>query len=91
MMYSLSPVELEALMATAAAAGAKKALHDIGLHDTDAGNDVRQLRSLLEAWRMAKRETWKTVIQWCIGGLLTLLVATVLTKVDVVSHFVSIK
>jgi len=47
----------------AAIAGATKALHDIGLSDVDANADLRELRSVLDAWRMAKRTAGRAVVQ----------------------------
>lgn len=63
-VYSCTPDELKAMMEMAAQAGAKKALADIGLHDDDAGTDVKELRELLKSWKLTKREVWKTVVHW---------------------------
>jgi hypothetical protein len=50
---------LDAIVEQAAERGAKKALESVGLHDEDAGGDIRDLRVLLKQWR----ETKGTVIQ----------------------------
>jgi len=39
----------------------KSVLKEIGLHDDDAGNDVRDLRSLITDWRGMKKTVWQTV------------------------------
>jgi hypothetical protein len=39
----------------------KSVLKEIGLHDDDAGTDVRDLRSLITDWRGMKKTVWNTV------------------------------
>jgi hypothetical protein len=39
----------------------KSVLKEIGLHDDDAGTDVRDLRSLITDWRGMKKTIWQTV------------------------------
>jgi hypothetical protein len=39
----------------------KSVLKEVGLHDDDAGNDVRDLRSLITDWRGMKKVVWQTV------------------------------
>jgi len=39
----------------------KSALKEVGLHDDDAGNDVRDLRSLITDWRGMKKTIWQTI------------------------------
>ena len=39
----------------------RHALKEIGLHDDDAGADVRDLRSLITDWRGIKKTIWQTV------------------------------
>ncbi len=39
----------------------KSALKEVGLHDDDAGTDVRDLRSLITDWRSMKKTIWQTV------------------------------
>jgi Family of unknown function (DUF6127) len=51
--------ELEALLERSSERGAQRALEKVGLHDDLAGNDIRELRGLLDSWR----DTKKTVIQ----------------------------
>ncbi len=52
----------------------KSALKEIGLHDDEAGDDIRDLRSLITDWRETKRTIWQTVARWgtmIVLGLLT--------------------
>ena len=39
----------------------KSVLKEVGLHDEDAGNDVRDLRSLITDWRGIKKTIWQTI------------------------------
>jgi hypothetical protein len=39
----------------------KSVLKEVGLHDDNAGNDVRDLRSLITDWRGMKNIVWQTV------------------------------
>ncbi len=55
---------LQAIVEEAAELGASRALNRIGLHDDDAGHDLRELRDLLDAWRDARRAIWRTSIKW---------------------------
>ena len=70
-----SLMTLEALVARAAEEGAKAALYRCGLQDEAAGNDIRELRVLLDAWRDTRRTVRRTLVHWLICGLLTLILA----------------
>ena len=59
----MTEAQIEAMIEKAAAAGAIKALHDIGLSDEDANADLRELRSVLDAWRMTKRTAGRAIVQ----------------------------
>ncbi len=72
--------EFEELMELAAERGAKRALANVGLIDEHAANDIRDLRSLLGAFRMAKHTAWSTVIRLITTGLLIALMAGVAIK-----------
>jgi hypothetical protein len=53
----------------------KLALKEVGLHDEEAGDDVRDLRSLITDWRSIKKTIWHTIARWgtlVVLGLLTL-------------------
>ena len=73
----MQDVEIEAIIeraaAAAGAAGAKQALHEVGLHDLDAGGDIRELRSLLESWRTAKQAVVITFVKTITTAVLGLL------------------
>jgi hypothetical protein len=52
----------------------KSVLKEIGLHDDNAGEDVRDLRVLITDWREMKKAIWQTVARWgtmVVLGLLT--------------------
>ena len=78
-----SDVEVMTMIQLAAEAGAKKALADIGLHDEQAGKDVEEIRSLLDAWRSAKKAAWDTVVRFLTGALLTALAVGLYIKTKV--------
>ena len=64
---------LGAIIDIASEHGAMRALHRCGLADEGAGDDIRELRDLLEAWRDTKKTARRTVVRWLIRGLLTAL------------------
>jgi len=72
--------EFEELLELAAQRGAKKALADVGLVDEHAANDIRDLRSLLGAFRVAKHTAWSTVVRLITTGLILALMAGVAIK-----------
>lgn len=72
--------EFEQLLELAAQRGAKRALADVGLVDEHAANDIRDLRSLLGAFRMAKHTAWSTVVRLITTGLILALMAGVAIK-----------
>lgn len=78
--FSLSDAELELLLQKAAECGAKKALHDIGLHDEEAAGDMRELRGILDTWRDTKRTAWKTFVGWFTKGLILVILAGIYIK-----------
>ena len=67
--------EMALMIEKAAEAGAKKALRDVGLSDEDANVDVKELRNLLDTWRITKRTAVKTSVQAVtylfLGALIT--------------------
>lgn len=62
-LVSLSRVELEQLLSQAANRGARQALKDLGLDNGEAREDIRELRSLLGALRLARRTAWQTAVR----------------------------
>lgn len=71
----MTEAELEIMLDKAAKRGAREALKDIGLLDEAARDDVREIRSLLEAWRDTKRTVGQTVARFFTMALLALLAA----------------
>ena len=67
--------EMALMIEKAAEAGAKKALREVGLSDDDANVDVKELRNLLDTWRITKRTAVKTIVQagtyLFLGALIT--------------------
>lgn len=54
-IVALKPEDFEAMLEKAAHRGAKRALEGVGLGDDSAGNDVRDLRSLIKDWRTVRQ------------------------------------
>jgi len=75
--------EFEQLLELAAERGAKRALADVGLVDEDAASDIRDLRSLLSAVRIARHTAWQTVVRLVTTGLILALIAGVAIKLKV--------
>jgi hypothetical protein len=62
-LVGLPRAELEQLLAAAANRGARQALNEIGLDNGEAREDIRELRSLLQALRLARRTAWQTTVR----------------------------
>lgn len=60
---SLTDDQLEKMLDRAAKRGAAEALRAVGLHDDNAGHDIREVRDLLSAWRATKTAVWAQVIK----------------------------
>lgn len=60
-MPELSPDELDALLAKVAQRAVRDVLKELGLEETTAAADMREIRGLLEAWRDTKRSFWKSI------------------------------
>ena len=60
---AMSPDVIEQMIARAAKQGAREALQSVGLHDETAGDDMRELRNLLDAWRSTKKTVWSQVVK----------------------------
>jgi len=60
---AMSPDVIEQMIARAAKQGAREALQSVGLHDENAGDDMRELRNLLDAWRSTKKTVWSQVVK----------------------------
>jgi 2-iminoacetate synthase ThiH len=60
---AMSPEVIEQMISRAAKQGARAALESIGLHDESAGEDLKELRNLLDAWRSTKKTIWSQVVK----------------------------
>tara|TARA_B100000749_G_C18393639_1_gene451420 strand:+ start:554 stop:820 length:267 start_codon:yes stop_codon:yes gene_type:complete len=74
---------LRKLVEEATAKGARAALKEIGLSDKNAGQDVRELRNLLDAWRGAKKTMGQTVVRMITTAILVILAVGVYAKLGV--------
>ena len=66
-------VTLRAIVEESSELGADRVLGRLGLADSNAPEDLDELRELLRAWRDAKASAWKAVIEWTVRGLMALL------------------
>jgi hypothetical protein len=73
--FILNKCELEHLLEQASKQGAKMALAELGLHDENASKDINDLRELLKALRMAKKDSFRIFIKWIMVAICTLITA----------------
>ncbi len=73
--FIITKCELELLLEQASKEGAKQALTELGLHDKNAPTDIRDLRELLKAFRMAKKDTFRILVKCIVIGFVTILTA----------------
>ncbi len=73
--FIITKCELELLLEQASKEGAKKALTELGLHDENAPTDIRDLRELLKAFRIAKKDAFRISVKWVVVGVMTLITA----------------
>ena len=66
---------LRAVVEEAGDLGAARALARIGLADARAGDDLRELRELLQGWRDARSGIWGQTFDKFIRGVMALLLA----------------
>ena len=66
-------IHIPQLIEQAAAKGAARALAELGLDDSGAGRDIRDLRALLSNWRRIKGEITRSLIRFSIRALLLFL------------------
>lgn len=69
-MPPMTEAQIQTLLNEAAERGAKRALEQVGLHDEEAGNDIRDLRKVLDGWRSARKTVLSTITQWVTMALL---------------------
>jgi hypothetical protein len=75
--------ELDEMLDRAAERGAERVLAHLGLENGHAAHDIRELRSLLEAWRDARRTAWQTIIKFVTAGLLAVIMVGVAIKIKI--------
>jgi hypothetical protein len=73
-------VTLRAIVEEASDAGAERVLGRLGLADAQAGEDLDELRELLQAWRDAKASAWRAAINWAVRILLALLLVGIAVR-----------
>lgn len=79
-MVSIPQDEFEAMLERAAERGARHALSDVGLDGPEAAHDIRELRSLLDAFNEAKKTAGLTIIKMLVTGILMVLLAGAFVK-----------
>ncbi|MGB5950245.1 MAG: DUF6127 family protein [Parvibaculum sp.] len=79
-LISLPNDEFEALLERAAATGARRALHEVGLDGQHAAEDIRDLRSLLAGFRLARQTAVQTAVRLITTGVLLALMAGIAIK-----------
>ncbi|MFD1610963.1 DUF6127 family protein [Sphingomonas tabacisoli] len=75
-----SRATLRGVVEEAAELGARRALASLGLEDASAAADMRELRSLLGAWRDAKKSAVQAVAGWFVRLVLALVVVGIAVK-----------
>ena len=65
--------DFEDLLDRAAERGVERCLAHLGLENSHAAKDIRELRDLLEAWRDARRTAWQTAVKVITTGILAAL------------------
>lgn len=73
-MLVLRKEDFDELLDRAAERGAERVLAHLGLENGRAARDIGELRSLLEAWRDARRTAWQTAVKVVTTGILAALV-----------------
>jgi hypothetical protein len=76
-------VTLRAIVEEASQLGAQRMLARIGLDDDGAPDDLHKLRELLRAWRDAKASAWRAGVEWCVRGVLALLLIGIAYRLGV--------
>ena len=80
MNIDLDNEELKALLTQAAKDGAQQALAEVGLDGTDAHEDIRDLRHLIDSWRSAKKTMGQTALKLITTSVLVFIAVAVAMK-----------
>jgi hypothetical protein len=79
-LIALPAAEFKTLLERAAETGAQRALHEVGLDGQNAAEDIRDLRSLLAGFRLAKQTAVQTTVRLITTGILLALMAGIAIK-----------
>ena len=77
---TMTPADIKEMMTSAAREGARQALAEVGLGDEYAGTDVRNLRSLMKTFRLAKKTAFTAFIQQVTNFLFIIILLGVAAK-----------
>ena len=78
---NLTHDELEAMLDRAAKRGAREILHQLGLHDDTAAEDIREMRNLLDTWKDTRRSIWNTFVKITTVAILTFIATAVYMQI----------
>ena len=83
-MLLLRKEDFDELLDRAAERGAERVLAHLGLENGHAARDIGELRSLLEAWRDARRTAWQTAVKVLTTGILAALLVGAAIKLRLI-------
>ena len=83
MNIDLDNDELKALLTLAAKDGAKQALAEAGLDGTNAQEDIKELRNLIDSWRSAKKTMGQTALKIATSSVLIFIALAVFMKLGI--------
>lgn len=85
-MVCLRCEDLDDLLDRAAERGAERVLTHLGLENSNAATDIRELRDLLEAWRAARHMAWQTTVKVLTTGMLAALLVGTAIKLKLMGN-----
>lgn len=74
---------LRAIVEESGDLGAGRALARIGLADASAGQDMRELRELLQAWRDARSGAWGAMFDKFVRAVMAIVLAALAVQLGV--------
>ena len=83
-MLLLRKEDFDEMLDRAAERGAERVLAHLGLENGHAARDIGELRSLLEAWRDARRTAWQTAVKVLTTGILAALLVGAAIKLRLI-------
>jgi hypothetical protein len=66
---SMTKEEFDNALDRAAAAGARRALKELGLEDENAGEDLRELRKLMASWKEVRKSALQAIVKFLTTAL----------------------